>query len=61
MKRNNKRSINKNNDELFIKDLLNNNPDISLAQKIMEQAKKTEKPSIVFDQNNYYKIPLNNC
>ena len=53
-----KKSIIKNRKEKIIKKLLENNPDILLAKKIMLQAKKTTKSPIILDQSNYYKISL---
>jgi hypothetical protein len=53
-----KKLIIKNKKEKIIKELLENDPDILLAKKIMLQAKKTTKSPIVLDQSNYYKISL---
>ena len=53
-----KKLIIKNKKEKLIKKLLENNPDILLAKKIMLQAKQTIKSPIVLDQSNYYKIAL---
>jgi len=49
----------RNNSEadVFMQDLIKRNPDIVIAKQIMEQSKKTQKPSAMIDQSNYYKLP----
>lgn len=45
------------NTEKFIKELVEKNRDVLVAQEIMQQARKTAQPSVTIDQNNYYKLP----
>ena len=55
-----KNSINRGGEkkEKFFSNLVAKNPDVLLAKQIMEQARKTQKPSAIIDQSNYYKIPV---
>ena len=52
-----KKNIDKKTHEKEIKDLINENPEIALAQKIMKETRKTVKVPITIDQTNRYKIP----
>jgi len=53
MKRNNKQSTDNN----FVAELLEKNPDVALAKKIMEEVTGNQGTPMILDQSNYYKIP----
>ncbi len=40
-----------------IQNLLKQNPEVGLAHKIMDQARKTQKPAVTVNQSNSYTIP----
>jgi len=51
-----KQARNNSEADVLIQDLIKRNPDIVIAKQIMEQSKKTQKPSSMIDHNNYYKF-----